>query len=91
MFEDVDPAAVLEKRVNEESGHTEWLVKFEDEEEVRAGLVWRAGRECHGNGRGVCWGLLRMPRRSGLADWRSWRVGRFVAGLRGPNACRALL
>lgn len=35
MFEDVDPAAVLDKRVNEESGHTEWLVKFEDEEEVR--------------------------------------------------------
>ncbi|PRW45505.1 signal recognition particle 43 kDa chloroplastic [Chlorella sorokiniana] len=33
MFEDVDPAAVLEKRVNEESGHTEWLVKFDDEEE----------------------------------------------------------
>ena len=35
MFEDVDPAAVLERRVSEESGHTEWLVKFADEEEVR--------------------------------------------------------
>lgn len=37
MFEDVDPAAVLEKRVKpeEEGGHTEWLIKFEDEEEVR--------------------------------------------------------
>lgn len=35
MFEDVDPAAVMDKRTNEESGHTEWLIKFEDEEEVR--------------------------------------------------------
>jgi hypothetical protein len=39
MFEDVDPVAVLEKRVagEEGGGHTEWLVKFEDEEEVREG------------------------------------------------------
>lgn len=46
MFEDVDPVAVLEKRVaGEEGGHTEWLVKFEDEEEVRgcgAGCKHRA-------------------------------------------------
>ena len=49
LFEDVEPAAVLDSRDNEEEGHREFLVRWQDGREVRSVLASTRGGAAAGS------------------------------------------